>query len=533
MAAANAESERARLYKFAKILTLKVAQIVVQSRDGKKITHECSNTKTLDNSALSTSPSNLQWFNLSIPDEPEVNYDTKRILNGEVVTALTNILCIEISLKTIDGDEMVLELWTVKLAPCIEAPLTSVSTIYYRMSVMLKSTLSISRITPAYKMSRAQNKETYKIYHKIYGGQPNVDLLGGNHKEIKVSELHTPIGTILIEVRYRTKMTILPEDRLKPADILNSNGGIMVKSDHFPTEPKRDNEKKGIDLNKPLTAGAFVDADKMRELHAMLHQQLPPEPVGWLLEPDTVSTAPYVTTATSPCNKPLTAGAFVDADKMRELHAMLHQQLPPEPVGWLLEPDTPLTAGAFVDADKMRELHAMLHQQLPPEPVGWLLEPDTPLTAGAFVDADKMRELHAMLHQQLPPEPVGWLLEPDTKLKLLADAQKLKERKKEGQERDSEAQCSTSKAIEVPRARDGERYNSLMDFPFADGSPITELANFYQECVHLRSCSDELDVLAEPADAADLGHQLKMFEEAVPEFDNMVASMFSEDGGEY
>ncbi|XP_063394118.1 autophagy-related protein 13 homolog [Cydia fagiglandana] len=443
MAAANAESERARLYKFAKILTLKVAQIVVQSRDGKKITHECSNTKPLDNSALSTSPSNLQWFNLSIPDEPEVNYDTKRILNGEVVTALTNILCIEISLKTIDGDEMVLELWTVKLAPCIEAPLTSVSTIYYRMSVMLKSTLSISRITPAYKMSRAQNKETYKIYHKIYGGQPNLDLLGGNHKEIKVSELHTPIGTILIEVRYRTKMTILPEDRLKPADILNSNGGIMVKSDHFPTEPKRDNEKKGIDLNKPLTAGAFVDADKMRELHAMLHQQLPPEPVGWLLEPD------------------------------------------------------------------------------------------TPLTADAFVDADKMRELHAMLHQQLPPEPVGWLLEPDTKLKLLADAQKLKERKKEAQERDSEAQCSTSKAIEVPRARDGERYNSLMDFPFADGSPITELANFYQECVHLRSCSDELGIAAEPADPADLGLQLRMFEEAVPEFDNMVASMFSDDGGEY
>ncbi|XP_061717556.1 autophagy-related protein 13 homolog [Cydia pomonella] len=406
MAAANAESERARLYKFAKILTLKVAQIVVQSRDGKKIAHEGSNMKPLDNSALSTSPSNLQWFNLSIPDEPEVTYDTKRILNGEVVTALTNILCIEISLKTIDGDEMVLELWTVKLAPCIEAPLTSVSTIYYRMSVMLKSTLSISRITPAYKMSRAQNKETYKIYHKIYGGQPNVDLLGGNHKEIKVSELHTPIGTILIEVRYRTKMTILPEDRLKPADILNSNGGIMVKSDHFPTEPKRDNERKGIDLNKPLTAGAFVDADKMRELHAMLHQQL-------------------------------------------------------------------------------------------------------------------------------PPEPVGWLLEPDTKLKLLADAQKLKERKKEFEGREDEAQCSTSKAIEVPRARDGERYNSLMDFPFADGSPITELANFYQECVHLRSCSDELDVLAEPADAADLSTQLKMFEEAVPEFDNMVASMFSEDGGDY
>ncbi|KAI8429351.1 hypothetical protein MSG28_000003 [Choristoneura fumiferana] len=230
MAAQSAESERSRLYKFTKILTLKVAQIVVQSREGKKVTRGCQESKTLDNGPLSTSPANLQWFNLSIPDEPEVNYDTKRILNGEVVTALTNILCIEISLKTIDGDEMVLELWTVKLAPCIEAPITSVSTIYYRMSVMLKSTLSISRITPAYKMARSQNNETYKIYHKIY-------------------------------VMYRTKMTMLPGDRLKPADILNSNSSIM-----------------------PLTAGAFVDHDKMRELHEMLNRQLPPEPpLSWLL----------------------------------------------------------------------------------------------------------------------------------------------------------------------------------------------------------------------------------------------------------
>lgn len=108
-----------------------------------------------------------------------MNHDTIGVLNGEVVDALTKVLCIEISLRTNDGDGMVLEMWTVKIVPGNnEVNVTSVSTIYYRMSIMLKSTLSISRITPAYKMSRSQHKESYKIYHKIYGGEPNFKLLG-------------------------------------------------------------------------------------------------------------------------------------------------------------------------------------------------------------------------------------------------------------------------------------------------------------------------------------------------------------------
>lgn len=99
-------------------------------------------------------------------------------MNGEVIAALSNVLCIEISLKTAEGDEMVLEMWTVKITPGCDPNMSSVSTIYYRMSIMLKSTLSISRITPAYKMSRVQNRESYKVFHKIYGGPPNTALLG-------------------------------------------------------------------------------------------------------------------------------------------------------------------------------------------------------------------------------------------------------------------------------------------------------------------------------------------------------------------
>ncbi|CAG4942392.1 unnamed protein product [Colias eurytheme] len=401
--------ERLKLYKFTKILTLKVAQIVVQSRQGKKISHVYNTSKlSEDITDAAASPNNLQWFNLSIPDVPEVNNDTKRVLNGEVVEALSNVLCIEISLRTNDGDDMVLELWTIKMLPGCDATISSISTIYYRMSIMLKSTLSISRITPAYKMSRLQNKDSYKISHKIYGGKPNFDLLGEKYKNIKVSELRMPIGMIQIEVVYRTEMAILPEARGRApsyGEVQNiSNSDIMVKSDHFPRESprKNNNEKKKVDLSKPLTAGAFVDAVKIKELHDALSQQLPPEP-----------------------------------------------------------------------------------------PMAWLL-----------AEKDKMEK----------------------KMKLLSMAEVLAKPGPSTETTNALAQYA-SKAVEMPKPKD--KYSSLMEFPFADGSPITELANFYQECLQARSASDAWDIESVSTDSETLSQQLKMYEDAVPEFDNMVESMFS------
>lgn len=47
---------------------------------------------------------------------------------------------------------------------------------------------------------------------------------------------------------------------------------------------RKHHDKKEVDLTKPLTAGAFVDAEKIKELHVTLNKQLPPEPpMRWLL----------------------------------------------------------------------------------------------------------------------------------------------------------------------------------------------------------------------------------------------------------
>lgn len=65
MATSNADvQDRVKLFKFTKILTLKIAQIVVQSRQGKKIAHDCNFIKPSDEGPPS-SPTSLQWVSLN------------------------------------------------------------------------------------------------------------------------------------------------------------------------------------------------------------------------------------------------------------------------------------------------------------------------------------------------------------------------------------------------------------------------------------------------------------------------------------
>lgn len=187
-------------------------------------------------------------FNLAIHDLPEVLAEAKRVLCGEIINS-TIPLCIEISLRTIEGDTMVLETWSLGVLPEHSDPTVRVTyTVYNRMGILLKSLLSVSRITPAYKLSRRQGPDSYVICYRIYMGEPQLhtlgikkkkkilyfyikilfnilQLLGDNYKHVRVGQLCTPVGTIHLSVSYRTKMTISPTH--------TGRDSIMLKSDHF------------------------------------------------------------------------------------------------------------------------------------------------------------------------------------------------------------------------------------------------------------------------------------------------------------
>ncbi|EZA48976.1 autophagy-related protein 13 homolog isoform X2 [Ooceraea biroi] len=237
--------DRKDLEKFTKYLALRAAQIIVQSRSGQKVNTTCKP----DSSAG-------DWFNLAIIELPEISADAKRALCGEIVSS-TVPLCIEISLKTVEGDKMVLETWSLGVLPEQSDPTVRVTyTVYNRMGILLKSLLSVSRVTPAYKLSRRQGPDSYTMCYRIYMGEPQLHNLGDNYKHVRVGQLCTPVGTIHLSVSYRTKMTISPTHKGRES--------IMLKSDHFHSDSSprhtwyQQSEETSKSLSDTIKVGAFV-----------------------------------------------------------------------------------------------------------------------------------------------------------------------------------------------------------------------------------------------------------------------------------
>ncbi|XP_031348215.1 autophagy-related protein 13 homolog isoform X2 [Photinus pyralis] len=235
--------EKKDLDRFTKFFVLKSAQVIVDSRLGNKITTQCKTTS--------------EWFNLAVPDLPEVLAEAKKAYNEDCV--LTKLpLCVEISLRTVEGDQMVLESWCLGILPDIyeyNSPFTQ--SVYNRMGILLKSLVSVTRVTPAYKLSRRQGPDSYIILYRIYVGEPVSHALGDGYKVVRVGQLCTPIGTLHLTVLYRTKMTISPTTS-------GRDNSIMLKSDHFNTNlsPRhgrcKQSDEKNTSLEDGMKVGAFA-----------------------------------------------------------------------------------------------------------------------------------------------------------------------------------------------------------------------------------------------------------------------------------
>ena len=185
-------------------------------------------------------------FNLAITDNNEVQSEAKKILSGQTTT-LGQGVCVEISLRTAEGDTMVLEMWSICLdsGQC-DSTSKSSHTTYNRMSIVLKSLLVASRATPAYKLSRRQGTcaNDYVICYRIYLGDPQMFALGDGFEKKRVGSVPTPFGTISIGLAYRTKLQISPQKTVKESL-------FDVKDDHF----KQDSSPKRPTTPKPCSQG--------------------------------------------------------------------------------------------------------------------------------------------------------------------------------------------------------------------------------------------------------------------------------------
>ncbi|XP_030371191.1 autophagy-related protein 13 homolog [Scaptodrosophila lebanonensis] len=319
MSALRLNAAEKDLEKFIKFLALKSTQVVVQSRLGEKMQTQCNPLAGND------------WFNIVVQDHPDVCDETKRALAlkpGESILQRLP-LCVEISLKTVEGDQMILEVWSLDLLQSVNGTTNNVTNgttkttddgknsgdtnntnttgtgttnngtndsqtlraahaIYNRMGIMLKSLISLTRTTPAYKLSRRQCPESYGIFYRIYVDRPQVHTLGEGHKHVKIGQLNTIVGSLVMSVAYRTKLTISPTAAQARHTEHNT---IMLKSDHFrpandvnsPTQQLSSaamakklgvgvgnagtgaGDKRYIDIDKPLRPGAFTDMGKLRQ----------------------------------------------------------------------------------------------------------------------------------------------------------------------------------------------------------------------------------------------------------------------------
>ncbi|XP_054827158.1 autophagy-related protein 13 isoform X3 [Eublepharis macularius] len=211
--------DRKDLDKFIKFFALKSVQVIVQARLGEKI---CTRS--------SSSPTGSDWFNLAIKDIPEVTHEAKKALAGQL-PAVGRSMCVEISLKTSEGDSMELEIWCLEMNEKCDKEIKVSYTVYNRLSLLLKSLLAITRVTPAYRLSRKQGHE-YVILYRIYFGEVQLSGLGEGFQTVRVGTVGTPLGTITLSCAYRINLAFMSTRQFERTPPIM---GIII--DHFVDRP--------------------------------------------------------------------------------------------------------------------------------------------------------------------------------------------------------------------------------------------------------------------------------------------------------
>jgi hypothetical protein len=149
--------------------------------------------------------------------------------SAETIFNLGSPFCIEISLKTPENQTMILETWCILFNEQLCDSTQKVCfSVYKKMSLVLRSLLCMTRSMPTYQLSRRQSPETYVLLYRMYCGEPIVHNLGEKYATAKAGTVGTPIGSIIINVAYRTRLTMTPQNSQLDA--------IYIKDDHFKDE---------------------------------------------------------------------------------------------------------------------------------------------------------------------------------------------------------------------------------------------------------------------------------------------------------
>lgn len=222
--------DKESLLQYTKHFIRKAVQIIVQSRLGEK-----KPTKSRIHA------NNSDWFNLSIKDLAQIIQMTKSTFgSAETIINLGSPFCIEISLKTPENQTMILETWCILFNEQLcDSTQVICYNVYKKMSLVLRSLLCMTRSMPTYQLSRRQSPDTYVLLYRMYLGEPVVHNLGEKYATAKAGTIGTPIGSIIINVAYRTRLTMTPQTSNFDAIYFDENHFVNAQSS--PTSSSNNN----------------------------------------------------------------------------------------------------------------------------------------------------------------------------------------------------------------------------------------------------------------------------------------------------
>ncbi|XP_020603761.1 autophagy-related protein 13-like [Orbicella faveolata] len=126
--------------------------------------------------------------------------------------------------------------------------------------MLLKSLVSVTRVTPAYQLSRKQGRD-FMMCYKVYFGEVRFQELGEGFQSLRVGSIGTPVGSITLSAAYRTKLT-LPEKQQ-----------VMVQSNHFSSELTRVPSDQ-LDGTLPCVPGVHGTFDLTAEARHHIAEQI-------------------------------------------------------------------------------------------------------------------------------------------------------------------------------------------------------------------------------------------------------------------
>ena len=191
---AKTRSDREEVTKYIKFFAYKAVQIIVHSRTGER-------TKTFSKA----NAVGVDWFNIALPGNSIGNDIQKEIKSefGNKKIVIDEPLWLYVYLKTSEGYDSLLEGWSIGFNQKVDQNVKSAFTVYNKLTLLLKSIVSVSRSLPAYRLTRRKEKD-FSFSYKICTHELEPLRVARMSGTTRIGSVGTPLGTIVLSVQFQT-----------------------------------------------------------------------------------------------------------------------------------------------------------------------------------------------------------------------------------------------------------------------------------------------------------------------------------------